>query len=213
MSINDPLGDMLTRIRNAQMRHKAKVTTPASSLREHVLDVLEEEGYHPRLCARRLQRRPVRVRDRAQVFRRRAGDPEIKRVSKPGRRVYSVGRAICRPCQRARRRHPLDAEGRHVRRRRPRPRMSAARSSAAFLGPDVHEGRIDVAHWQEAGAFPSGVTAAVERPEVTVKGPKGELKHVLVDDVIAKLEDGSDRGCAARGHASARVPCGACRGR
>ena len=40
MSINDPLGDMLARIRNAQMRHKAKVTTPASKLREHVLDVL-----------------------------------------------------------------------------------------------------------------------------------------------------------------------------
>ncbi len=45
MSINDPLGDMLARIRNAQMRHKAKVTTPASSLREHVLDVLVEEGF------------------------------------------------------------------------------------------------------------------------------------------------------------------------
>ena len=40
MSINDPLGDMLARIRNAQMRYKAKVTTPASKLREHVLDVL-----------------------------------------------------------------------------------------------------------------------------------------------------------------------------
>ena len=74
MSINDPLGDMLARIRNAQMRHKTKVTTPASKLREHVLDVLVEEGYHPRLCARRLHRRPVGVRHRAQIFRRRAGD-------------------------------------------------------------------------------------------------------------------------------------------
>ena len=45
MSINDPLGDMLARICNAQMRHKVKVTTPASKLREHVLDVLAEEGY------------------------------------------------------------------------------------------------------------------------------------------------------------------------
>ena len=52
MSINDPLGDMLARIRNAQMRHKAKVTTPASKLREHVLEVLAEEAptthAHPR---------------------------------------------------------------------------------------------------------------------------------------------------------------------
>ena len=50
MSINDPLGDMLARIRNAQMRHKTKVTTPASKLREHVLDVLARGGLYPRLC-------------------------------------------------------------------------------------------------------------------------------------------------------------------
>ena len=44
MSINDPLGDMLTRIRNAQMRRRPKVSTPASNLRQRVLDVLVEEG-------------------------------------------------------------------------------------------------------------------------------------------------------------------------
>ena len=45
MSMNDPLGDMLTRIRNAQMRKKVKVSTPASKLRQRVLDVLAAEGY------------------------------------------------------------------------------------------------------------------------------------------------------------------------
>ncbi|MEO0763014.1 MAG: 30S ribosomal protein S8, partial [Pseudomonadota bacterium] len=45
MSLNDPLGDMLTRIRNAQMRNKTTVMTPASKLRGWVLDVLVEEGY------------------------------------------------------------------------------------------------------------------------------------------------------------------------
>ena len=45
MAINDPLGDLLTRIRNAQMRRKDKVSTPGSKLRAHVLDVLKEEGY------------------------------------------------------------------------------------------------------------------------------------------------------------------------
>ena len=45
MAMNDPLGDMLTRIRNAQMRKRGKVTTPGSSLRKKVLDVLEFEGY------------------------------------------------------------------------------------------------------------------------------------------------------------------------
>ena len=45
MAVNDPLGDMLTRIRNAQMRKRGKVSTPGSSLRKKVLDVLESEGY------------------------------------------------------------------------------------------------------------------------------------------------------------------------
>ena len=45
MSINDPLGDMLTRIRNAQLRRRPKVVTPASNIRGRVLDVLAEEGY------------------------------------------------------------------------------------------------------------------------------------------------------------------------
>jgi small subunit ribosomal protein S8 len=45
MSMTDPLGDMLTRIRNAQMRRKSKVSTPGSRLRAHVLDVLKDEGY------------------------------------------------------------------------------------------------------------------------------------------------------------------------
>ena len=45
MTVSDPLGDMLTRIRNAQMRNRPKVSTPASKLRGRVLDVLREEGY------------------------------------------------------------------------------------------------------------------------------------------------------------------------
>ena len=45
MSLTDPIGDMLTRIRNAQMRRKTTVTTPASTLRGRVLDVLQSEGF------------------------------------------------------------------------------------------------------------------------------------------------------------------------
>ena len=45
MSMNDPLGDLLSRIRNAQMRNKSKVISPSSRLRESVLDVLKNEGY------------------------------------------------------------------------------------------------------------------------------------------------------------------------
>ncbi len=89
MSIQDPLGDMLTRIRNAQERGKPKVACPASKLRGRVLDVLKQEGF---------------IRDYAMVQKSGAkaefeidlkyfdGAPvirEIHRVSKPGRRIYA----------------------------------------------------------------------------------------------------------------------------
>lgn len=89
MSMNDPLGDMLTRIRNAQMRGKSTVRTPASKLRAWVLDVLLDEGYirgyescadergHPELEI------SLKYHDGAPVIR------ELKRISKPGRRVYT----------------------------------------------------------------------------------------------------------------------------
>lgn len=85
--MNDPLGDMLTRIRNAQMRGKSTVKTPASKLRAWVLDVLKEEGYI---------RGYERVSDVGQgeieiSLKYYEGAPvirEIHRVSKPGRRIY-----------------------------------------------------------------------------------------------------------------------------
>ncbi len=89
MSMNDPLGDMLTRIRNALLRRRPKVVTPASNLRQRVLDVLAEEGYI---------RGYTRVEQKGEVptfeieLKYYNGQPairEIERVSKPGRRVYS----------------------------------------------------------------------------------------------------------------------------
>jgi small subunit ribosomal protein S8 len=89
MSVNDPLGDMLTRIRNAQMRSKSKVMTPASKLRGWVLDVLATEGY-----IRGYE--PVEGTDGKPAFeislRYFDGEPvirQLKRVSTPGRRVYT----------------------------------------------------------------------------------------------------------------------------
>lgn len=87
--MNDPIGDMLTRIRNAQMRHKSTVVTPASKLRAWVLDVLADEGYirgyekgtdkngHPTIEI------SLKYYEGLPVIK------EIKRVSTPGRRVYS----------------------------------------------------------------------------------------------------------------------------
>jgi small subunit ribosomal protein S8 len=86
--MNDPIGDMLTRIRNGQMRGKGAVETPASKLRAWVLDVLSDEGYirgytkkdgkdgHPAFEIE------LKYYEGTPVIR------EVKRVSKPGRRVY-----------------------------------------------------------------------------------------------------------------------------
>jgi small subunit ribosomal protein S8 len=94
MSVNDPLGDMLTRIRNAIGRKKTTVSTPASRLRARVLDVMKAEGY---------------IRDYTQVdydngkseleiqLKYLEGAPvirEIARVSKPGRRVHVSVKSI-----------------------------------------------------------------------------------------------------------------------
>jgi small subunit ribosomal protein S8 len=92
--MNDPLGDLLTRIRNAQERRRPKVSSPASKLRVRVLDVLKDEGY---------------IRGYSQVDHKNGhseleielkyanGQPairDIQRVSKPGRRVYKAVRDL-----------------------------------------------------------------------------------------------------------------------
>lgn len=88
MSVNDPVGDMLTRIRNAQMRGKSTVRTPASKLRAWVLDVLQREGfirgYEKVTSERGLPELEISLKyaEGTPVIR------EIHRVSKPGRRVY-----------------------------------------------------------------------------------------------------------------------------
>ncbi|WP_135210240.1 30S ribosomal protein S8 [Vitreimonas flagellata] len=88
MNLNDPVGDLITRIRNAQMRGRSKLVSPASTLRVRVLNVLKDEGY---------------IRDFREVendghkeleielkyFEGAPAIHEIQRVSKPGRRVYS----------------------------------------------------------------------------------------------------------------------------
>jgi small subunit ribosomal protein S8 len=94
MSINDPLGDMLTRIRNAQMRYNVKVTTPASKLRERVLDVLVEEGYIRGYARVDYDGGHSEFEIELKYF---DGEPvirDIKRVSTPGRRVYSSVRDL-----------------------------------------------------------------------------------------------------------------------
>jgi small subunit ribosomal protein S8 len=90
MAINDPLGDMLTRIRNAQMRKKSKVTTPGSRIRANVLDVLKEEGYIRGYSSTDFGNGRTEFEIELKYFDGQPVIREIERVSKPGRRVYAA---------------------------------------------------------------------------------------------------------------------------
>ena len=88
MAMTDPLGDMLTRIRNGQRAKKDSVLSPASKLRANVLEVLQREGYIRGYSEDETGKHPA-LRIELKYFE---GEPAIKhvaRVSKPGRRVYS----------------------------------------------------------------------------------------------------------------------------
>ncbi len=87
--MNDPLGDMLTRIRNAQLRGKSTVKTPASKLRGWVLDVLQSEGYIRGYEAKTGENGHPELEISLKYFDGVPVIKELKRVSTPGRRVYS----------------------------------------------------------------------------------------------------------------------------
>ncbi|PWE32707.1 30S ribosomal protein S8 [Maritimibacter sp. 55A14] len=87
--MNDPLGDMLTRIRNAQMRGKSTVRTPASKLRGWVLDVLMDEGYIRGYEKATDDRGLPAIEISLKYFDGTPVIREIRRVSTPGRRVYA----------------------------------------------------------------------------------------------------------------------------
>ena len=99
MNLSDPLGDMLTRIRNAQLRGRSSVVTPASKLRVRVLDVLQSEGFIRGYTEiEKDGRREIEIE--LKYFDGSPVISEISGVSKPGRRVYSGAKDI-----------PLDRNG------------------------------------------------------------------------------------------------------
>lgn len=88
MNLNDPIGDLITRIRNSQLRGRTKLTSPASTLRMRVLAVLKDEGY-----IRDFREIDSGGRKELEIelkyFEGAPAIHQIQRVSKPGRRVYS----------------------------------------------------------------------------------------------------------------------------
>ncbi len=96
MAINDPIGDMIARIRNAQMRSKSKVSMPSSKQRERVAEVLKAEGYIRGYASVAHANGRNELEIELKYF---DGEPvirEIERVSKPGRRVYASVKTLPR---------------------------------------------------------------------------------------------------------------------
>ena len=95
MSMNDPLSDLLTRIRNGQQAKKDSVLTPASKLRAHVLDVLQREGYI-RGYSEEVLAGQKGLRIELKYFEGQPAIQHLARISKPGRRVYSGAKDLPR---------------------------------------------------------------------------------------------------------------------
>ena len=95
MPMTDPLGDMLTRIRNGQQARKDSILTPASKLRANVLDVLQREGYIRGYSEEELAGQKG-LRIELKYFEGQPAIQHLARVSKPGRRVYSASRELPR---------------------------------------------------------------------------------------------------------------------
>jgi small subunit ribosomal protein S8 len=95
MAINDPLGDLLTRIRNGQKAGMQKIATPASKLRANVLEVLKREGYIRGYSEEALGAHPG-LRIELKYFEGQPAIQHLSRISKPGRRVYSGSQELPR---------------------------------------------------------------------------------------------------------------------
>ena len=89
MSASDPISDLLTRIRNAQERGKSKVSSPASRLRERVLEVLQHEGFIRGFTTVQQGAGKAEIEIELKYFDGAPVIRELQRVSKPGRRVYA----------------------------------------------------------------------------------------------------------------------------
>ena len=96
MALTDPIGDMFSRIRNGQMRSLNSIEIPSSNFRKNILEILKNEGYIKDYYIEKSENNKINLKINLKYYE---GDPvikEIKRISKPGRRVYSRANSIPR---------------------------------------------------------------------------------------------------------------------
>ena len=94
MAFTDPIGDMFSRIRNGQMRSLNSIEIPSSNFRRNILEILKNEGYIKDYYIEKSENNKINLKINLKYYE---GDPvikEIKRISKPGRRIYSRANSI-----------------------------------------------------------------------------------------------------------------------
>ena len=94
MTLMDPIGDMFTRIRNGQMRFLNTIDLPASNFRLKILEVLKQEGYIINYVLEKKEKNKKNLKVDLKYYEGHPVIKEIKRISKPGRRVYSKANSI-----------------------------------------------------------------------------------------------------------------------
>ena len=94
MTLVDPIGDMFTRIRNGQMRNLNSVNIPASKFRSKILEILKTEGYINNFYLENDKKNIKVIKVNLKYYEGNPVIKEIKRISKPGRRVYSRANSI-----------------------------------------------------------------------------------------------------------------------
>ena len=186
MTMTDPIADMLTRIRNANVAMHDDVTMPSSKLKESLAAVLQKEGYIQAFRVDQEEGKPSKTLtiDMKYSEARERVITGIRRVSKPGLRVYTKA-DVGPPCPRGpgcRRR--LDQQGSAHRSRGSSPAHRWRDPLLRLVGGDMS--RVG----QAPIPVPSGVDVKIEGRVVTVKGPKGELSRTLPDRLSITLDEG-----------------------
>ncbi len=94
MTLTDPIGDMFSRIRNGQMRSLNSINIPSSNFRQSILKILKDEGYIKDFYIEKSEHNKIILKINLKYFEGTPVIKEIKRISKPGRRVYSRANSI-----------------------------------------------------------------------------------------------------------------------
>ena len=191
MTMTDPIADMLTRLRNANQAYHDSVSMPYSKLKQGVAEILKQEGYitsfevadHEDVVGKTLEIQLKYGRNRERSI---AG---VRRISKPGLRVYAKAHRAAQGARRPRCRHHLDQPG-------PAHRPSGQPQGCRWGSPRLRlVTRNEVQQMSRIGKLPvpvpSGVDVQVNAQTVTVKGPKGTLSHTVAAPITVENGDGA----------------------